>query len=67
MCAGAIVNSRLSRVVFGVYDNDKGACGSLYQICGDKRLGSTTSVSGGIMEKECSSILKEFFSLRRDG
>ena len=40
MCAGAIVNSRLSRLVFGVYDDDKGACGSLYQICGDKRLNS---------------------------
>ena len=66
MCAGAIVNSRLLRVVFGVYDDDKGACGSLYQICGDKRLGSTTSVNGGVMEKECSSILKEFFSLKRD-
>ena len=66
MCAGAIINSRLKRVVFGSYDDQRGACGSLYQICGDKRLGSTTSVSGGIMEKECSSILKEFFSLRRD-
>ena len=66
MCAGAIINSRLKRVVFGSYDDQRGACGSLYQICGDKRLGSTTSVNGGVMEKECSSILKEFFSLKRD-
>ena len=66
MCAGAIINSRIKRVVFGSYDDKKGACGSLYQICGDRRLGSTTSVNGGIMEKECSTILKEFFSLRRD-
>ena len=43
MCAGTIVNSRLSRLVFGVYD-DKGACGSLYQICGDKRLNSDTVI-----------------------
>ena len=67
MCAGAIINSRIRRVVFGSYDEKKGACASLYQICGDKRLGSGTSVNGGVMEKECTSILKEFFSLRRDG
>ena len=66
MCAGAIINSRIKRVVFGSYDDKKGACGSLYEICGDKRLGSSTSVNGGVMEKECSSILKEFFSLKRD-
>ena len=67
MCAGAIINSRINRVVFGSYDDKRGACGSLYQICGDKRLGSSTSVIGGVMEKECTSILKEFFSLKRDG
>ena len=67
MCAGAIINSRINRVVFGSYDDKRGACGSLYQICGDKRLGSGTSVIGGVLEKECTSILKEFFSLKRDG
>ena len=67
MCAGAIINSRIRRVVFGSYDDKKGACASLYQICGDKRLGSSTFVNGGVMEKECTSILKEFFSLKRDG
>ena len=51
--------------MFGSYDDKKGACASLYQICGDKRLGSSTSVNGGVMEKECTSILKEFFSLKR--
>ena len=66
MCAGAIVNSRLKRVVFGVYDKDKGACGSLYQICGDKRLDSATIIKGGVLEQQCKAILKEFFSLKRD-
>ena len=66
MCAGAIVNSRFKRVVFGAYDSEKGACGSLYQICGDKRLGSRTVVKGGILEKQCANILKEFFSTKRD-
>jgi tRNA(adenine34) deaminase len=67
MCAGAIINSRIKRLVFGAYDDKKGACGSLYQICGDKRLESNTVVKGGVMESQCSSILKEFFSLQRDG
>ena len=67
MCAGAIINSRIRRLVFGAYDDKKGACGSLYQICGDKRLESKTVVKGGVMESQCSSILKEFFSLQRDG
>ena len=67
MCAGAIINSRIKRLVFGSYDNKKGACGSLYQICGDKRLESNTVVKGGVMKSRCSSILKEFFSLHRDG
>ena len=66
MCAGAIVNSRFKRVVFGAYDSEKGACGSLYQICGDKRLGSDTVIKGGVLEEQCISILKEFFSIKRD-
>ena len=66
MCAGAIINSRLKRLVFGAYDDKKGACGSLYQICGDKRLDSETIVQGGVMEEQCISIIKEFFSLKRD-
>lgn len=65
MCAGAIVNSRLSRVVFGVYDDEKGACGSLYQICGDKRLNSNTIIKGGVLEDQCKEILKDFFSAKR--
>ena len=66
MCAGAIINSRISHLVFGAYDDKKGCCGSLYQLCGDKRLDSRTSVTGGIEENQCSNILKEFFSLKRD-
>ena len=65
MCAGAIINSRISRLVFGAYDDQKGCCGSLYQICGDKRLGSNTMVKGGVLEERCSEILKEFFYLKR--
>ena len=65
MCAGAIINSRISRLVFGAYDDQRGCCGSLYQICGDKRLGSNTVVKGGVLEDRCSEILSEFFHLKR--
>ena len=65
MCAGAIINSRISRLVFGAYDDQKGCCGSMYQICGDKRLGSNTVVKGGVLEERCSEILTEFFNLKR--
>ena len=66
MCAGAIINARVSKLVFGSYDDKKGCCGSLYQLCGDKRLESITAVKGGIMEEQCSMLLKDFFRLRRD-
>jgi len=65
MCAGAIINSRINRLVFGAYDKKKGACGSIYQLCGDKLLESNTIVKGGILEDKCSSILKDFFSSKR--
>ena len=66
MCAGAIINSRLKHLIFGAYDDKKGCCGSLYQLCGDKRLDSITSVKGGVLEHECSMILREFFSSKRE-
>jgi len=65
MCAGAIINARLKRLVFGAYDEEKGCCGSLYQLCGDARLDSKTAVIGGVEEERCASILKEFFQLQR--
>ena len=65
MCAGAIVNSRINTLIFGAYDNKKGCCGSLYQLCGDKRLDSKTAVKGGIEKEKCGMILKEFFKTKR--
>ncbi len=49
MCAGAIINSRLKKVVFGCYDEQEGCCGSLYQICSDPRFSHKTAVKGGIL------------------
>ena len=66
MCAGAIINSRVSNLIFGAYDEEKGCCGSLYQLCGDRRLDSRTAVKGGVEEDKCSAILQEFFNIKRN-
>ena len=65
MCAGAIVMSRLKMVVFGCYDEDKGCCGSLYQLCGDPRLGQKIAVKGGILEGESLELIQDFFRTKR--
>lgn len=66
MCAGAIINSRIHLLVFGSYDEQKGCCGSLYQLCGDKRLDSRTGVKGGVEEEKCLAIIQEFFQKKRN-
>jgi|TARA_Y100000310_G_scaffold229281_1_gene231699 tRNA(adenine34) deaminase len=65
MCAGAIVMSRLKMVVFGCYDEDKGCCGSLYQLCGDPRLGQKIAVKGGILDNESLELIQDFFRTKR--
>jgi len=67
MCAGAIVNSRLDRLVFGAWDEQAGCCGSLYQLCRDPRFNHQVEVVGGVMETECRSLLQDFFRRRREG
>jgi len=65
MCAGALINARIPRVVFGARDERAGACGSLYQVGLDSRLNHTFQVTGGVLEAECAAILQEFFQQRR--
>jgi len=65
MCAGALVNSRIGRVVYGATDPKAGACESLYEICGDSRLNHRPPVDGGVLADECGRLLKEFFAARR--
>ncbi len=65
MCAGAIVNARFKMVVFGCYDEEKGCCGSLYQLCGDPRLGQKIAVKGGILENESLELIQNFFRKKR--
>jgi len=61
MCAGAMINSRIKRVVFGALDSKAGACGSLYNVCDDSRLNHQISVTSGIQAKSCGELLSEFF------
>jgi len=61
MCAGAMVNARLGRLVYGCKDDKGGAVGSLYNILSDKRLNHQVEVVSGVLEEECSEILKRFF------
>ena len=65
MCAGAIVLSRLSRVVFGAWDPKAGAVGSLFDLLRDRRLNHRPEVITGIREDECGQILRDFFAERR--
>lgn len=66
MCAGAIVLSRLDRVVYGAADPKAGACRSLYRILSDRRLNHRPEVTPGLMERECAEILTLFFQERRE-
>ena len=65
MCAGAIHQARLDRVVFGAYDPKAGALGSLYKIHEDARLNHRYVVEGGLLESASQALLKEFFRSRR--
>ena len=66
MCAGALVNSRINMVIFGMYDEREGCCGSLYQLCRDPRFKHQLSVKGGIMEDACKLMMQEFFKSKRN-
>jgi tRNA(adenine34) deaminase len=65
MCSGALVQSRIPKVVFGTKDPKGGGLESLYQIGSDPRLNHRIDISNGILQAECSSILSEFFKRRR--
>jgi tRNA(adenine34) deaminase len=65
MCAGAIMNARIQFVGFGMYDEQSGCCGSLYQLCRDPRFNHQSAVQGGILETDCSFIIQDFFSNKR--
>lgn len=65
MCAGAIVNARIGRVVYGAADPKAGACASLYAIPSDVRLNHRPPVVGGVLARACGRQLSKFFARRR--
>ncbi len=65
MCAGALVLSRMDRLVYGCSDPKSGACGSLYNIVRDGRLNHKLEVTAGLLADECSEQLQNFFRSRR--
>ena len=65
MCAGAISQSRISKVVFGACDEKAGASGSVWDLLRDPRALHKVEVTSGVLEEECGTMLKEFFSEQR--
>jgi tRNA(adenine34) deaminase len=65
MCAGAIVLSRIPRVVFGASDPKAGACGSVLDVVGEPRLNHRPEVASGLLAGECGALLSDFFASRR--
>ena len=65
MCAGAILQARIPKVVFGALDPKAGSVTSLYQMLEDRRLNHTASVTGGVLAEECGRLLSDFFRSQR--
>ena len=65
MCAGAIVQARVKRLVFGCLDPKGGAVRSLYRACDDSRLNHRVAVTEGVLGERCGAILKRFFAALR--
>jgi tRNA(adenine34) deaminase len=65
MCAGALVNARIGRLVYGATDPKAGAVSSLYEVCGDARLNHRPPVLGGVQAEEAGALLRAFFASRR--
>ena len=65
MCAGAVLAGRMRRLVYGARDPKAGAAGSIWDVLHDPRLGEPVEVVGGVLEEECSALLRDFFARRR--
>ncbi|OQW35876.1 MAG: tRNA-specific adenosine deaminase [Nitrospira sp. SG-bin1] len=66
MCAGAIIQARIARLVFGAWDSKAGACGSILDIPAERRLNHRVDVVGGVHEQKSRALLQDFFRLLRD-
>ena len=66
MCAGAVVQSRVGRLVFGAWNDEMGAVGTLWDVVRDRRLHHRPEVVSGVLADECSLLLQQFFAEHRD-
>ena len=66
MCYGAIVHARISRLIFGAYDTKSGVCGSSFKLYEQACFNHKPQITGGVLERDCSLILKDFFKVRRN-
>lgn len=65
MCAGACLQTRVGRIVFGAWDAKLGACGSVWDLPRDPHAGHAPEVHGGVLESACAAALADFFAARR--
>ena len=66
MCFGAMIHARIERIVFGAFDPKTGVCGSCIDLNKESFFNHKISITGGILDKECSELLKLFFKSKRD-
>lgn len=67
MCMGALLHARVAKIVFGAKDPKWGGAGSCYNLAADARLNHTIHIQGGLLEKECRTLIQDFFRARRPG
>ena len=65
MCVGAMIQARIQQLVFGAYDTQAGAAGSVLDLSEIKELNHRIEINGGLLDEECSMILKDFFAAKR--
>ena len=65
MCLGAMIHARVSRIVFGAYDQKTGVCGSCTDLSTSQCFNHTIAIEGGVLENNCKQLLQEFFKKRR--
>ena len=66
MCAGAIVNARIPKLIYGCDDPKAGAVRTLYQLCEDHRLNHRVDVTAGVLADKCAQLLRDFFARQRE-
>ena len=65
MCVGAMIQARISRLVFGAYDDKAGAAGSVLDLTSERMLNHRFEVNGGLLRDDCAGLLRDFFVNKR--